>query len=49
MPHIKPNQIFPLVMIILQVIAGVIYLLTGDIKKAVYWFAAAVLNVVVTF
>jgi hypothetical protein len=49
MPHIKPSQIFPLILIILQVIAGVVSLITGEPKKAVYWFAAAVLNAVVTF
>ena len=42
-------RLLPIVMIILSVGAGVVYLWYGDIRHAVYWFAAAVLNVSVTF
>jgi len=41
--------LFPIVMIILDVGAGIVYLCNGDVKKAIYWFAAAVLNAAVTF
>lgn len=43
------KYIFPLLLIALDVGAAAIYLFDGDIKKAVYWVAAAVLNVCVTF
>lgn len=42
-------KIFPLILIVLDVGAGVVYACGGDIRKAVYWIAAAVLNVAVTF
>ena len=42
-------RLLPIIMIILSVGAGAIYLWQGDIRHAVYWFAAAVLNVSVTF
>lgn len=43
------KYIFPLLLIALDVGAAAVYLFDGDIKKAVYWIAAAVLNVCVTF
>lgn len=43
------KYIFPITLIILDVCAAVVYLYGGDIKKAVYWIAAAVLNICVTF
>ena len=48
-PKIKPEYIFPLLLILLDVGAAIIYALQKDYKKAVYWIAAAVLNVTVTF
>lgn len=45
----KAQYIFPLVLIILDVCAGVVCFYTGDWKKAIYWIAAAVLNWAVTF
>ena len=45
----KSTYIFPLVLIILDVLAGVVFLCHGDIKKFIYWMAAAVLNITVTF
>lgn len=45
----KKEYIFPLLLIALDVGAAVMYLAHGDIKKAIYWIAAAVLNVCVTF
>ena len=45
----KQTMFFPLVLIVMQVGAAVMYLVNRDYKKAVYWFAAAVLNAAVTF
>ena len=45
----KTEQIFPLVLIILNVLAGIVCLAKGDIRMFIYWMAAAVLNIVVTF
>ena len=45
----KPTYIFPAVMIIIDIGAAVMCILGKDYKKAVYWFAAAVLNAAVTF
>lgn len=49
MTKIKPEYIFPLLLILLDVGAAIIYTMQKDYKKAVYWLAAAVLNVTVTF
>lgn len=49
MTKIKPEYIFPLLLILLDVGAAIIYAVQKDYKKAVYWLAAAVLNVTVTF
>ncbi|MGN0598913.1 MAG: hypothetical protein ACI4JK_03365 [Oscillospiraceae bacterium] len=46
---IRPEQVFPLVLILLDLAAAVVYLQQKDYKKAVYWVAAAVLNITVTF
>jgi uncharacterized membrane protein len=45
----KSNYIFPLILIVLDIGAAVMYAVNKDYKKAVYWLAAAVLNVTVTF
>ena len=45
----KTEQIFPLILIILQVLAGIVYLFCGNLRMFIYWVAAAVLNIVVTF
>ena len=42
------TKIFPLIMILLDCAAAGVYLYDGDIKKAVYWLAAAVLTITVT-
>lgn len=49
MVKIKPEYIFPLLLILLDLGAVVIYAVQKDYKKAVYWIAAAVLNITVTF
>jgi hypothetical protein len=46
---IKPTQIFPLILIALDVAAAVVYAVHGDWKKAIYWSAAAVLSVTAVF
>ena len=43
------TKIFPLILIILQFAAAVMYGVAKNGRMAVYWFAAAVLNVAVTF
>lgn len=43
------KYIFPSALILLDVFAAGVYLFGGDIKKAIYWLAAAVLNICVTF
>lgn len=41
--------IFPMVLICLDVGASLVYAFNKDYKMAIYWFAAAILNVCVTF
>lgn len=41
--------IFPLVLIALDLGAAILYGTSGDVRKVVYWIAAAVLNAAVTF
>lgn len=43
------EKIFPALLIILDFGAAVVYGTQGDIRKTVYWIAAAVLNIAVTF
>ena len=45
----KTEQIFPLVLIILDALAGIVCFAKGDIRMFIYWMAAAVLNITVTF
>lgn len=45
----KSQYIFPLLLIALDIGAAVVYGISGDLRKVVYWIAAAVLNVTVTF
>lgn len=45
----KNEHIFPTLLIVLDILAGVVYLRHGDVKKFIYWIAAAVLNITVTF
>ncbi len=42
-------QLFPTIMIALSVCSAIMYLIDGDYRKAIYWFAAAVLSATVTF
>lgn len=44
------QQIFPLVLIILDLLAAVVYGVADmNVRKVVYWVAAAVLTITVTF
>ncbi len=43
------EKIFPITLIALDICAAVVYGWQGDVRHAVYWFAAAVLTICVTF
>lgn len=43
------TKIFPTILIALDLGAAVVYGISGDWRKTVYWLAAAVLNAAVTF
>ena len=45
----KKEYIFPIVLIVLDVAAGLMYAYNGDYKKLIYWIAAATLTITVTF
>lgn len=45
----KTTQIFPTILIVLNLCSSVVCGCCGDWKKLVYWVAAAVLNITVTF
>lgn len=40
---------FPLVLIILDVCASIVYASVGDLRRCIYWAAAAVLTASITF
>ncbi|MGN0619210.1 MAG: hypothetical protein ACI4J7_09345 [Ruminiclostridium sp.] len=46
---IKPEQILPLILILIDIAAAIVCFVQHENKKAVYWIAAAVLNWTVTF
>lgn len=43
------QYVFPVLLILLDIGTGIVYAAGGDIRKTVYWIAAAVLIVAVTF
>jgi len=43
------DRIFPIAIISLDIGAAIIYAVQGDYRRAVYWIAAAVLTVTVTY
>lgn len=45
----RMQYIFPSVLIALNIAAGIMCFISKDYKKGVYWLAAAVLNISVTF
>ena len=40
---------FPALLIVLDMGAAAIYALDGDVRRAIYWLAAAILTAAVTF
>ena len=42
-------KFFPTILIVLDVAAGFVYLSGGDVRKFVYWIAAAILTTAVTY
>lgn len=45
----KSQHIFPILLILLDLGAAAVYGMAGDMRKVIYWIAAAVLNITVTF
>jgi hypothetical protein len=45
----KITHLFPMLLILLDIGASAMYVSNGEWKQAVYWLAAAVLNICVTF
>ena len=45
----KPQYIFPSILIALDVGAAISYGVARDLRMVIYWIAAAVLNAAVTF
>lgn len=43
------TRVFPTIMIALSIGAAVVYAWAGDVRRAIYWTAAAVLTASVTF
>ena len=43
------EKIFPVILIVLDICSGAVYAAKGDLRHAVYWLAAAVLTICVTF
>jgi len=46
--QMRPEHIFPILLVILDIGAAIVCLLSGDTVRFVYWIAAAVLTVCVT-
>ena len=43
------TRLFPTVLILLDVAAAVVYAVDGDLRRTIYWLAAAILTATVTF
>lgn len=46
---IAPEQVLPLLLIIIDLLAAIVCFIQNEPKKGVYWIAAAILNWTVTF
>jgi len=46
---IEKTKVLPTALIVIDVAAGIVYLSSGDVRKTIYWFAAAALTAVVTY
>lgn len=44
-----PAKFLPTVLMLIDIGAGVVYLCGGDIRRFIYWMAAATLTATVTF
>ena len=42
-------RLFPCALIALDVLSGMVYLCYGDVRRFIYWIAAATLTATVTF
>jgi hypothetical protein len=42
-------KIFPIIMMVLNLMAAISYLVKGDIRHTIYWVAACVLTASITF
>lgn len=49
MKIIGSPKFFPAVLMLLDICAAVVYMREKDMRKVIYWLAAAVLNAAVTF
>ena len=47
--NVKPEQILPTVLMAIDIGAGLVYLMRGNLRLFVYWLAAATLTACVTF
>jgi hypothetical protein len=45
----KTDLVFPTALIVLDICAGAVYLAQGDVRRFIYWTAAAVLTASVTY
>lgn len=45
---VNMSKLFPVILIVLDFGASVVYFAYGDIKRAIYWVAAGVLTICVT-
>lgn len=45
----KVEHIFPSLLIAMNLGAALVYGMQGNVEKVVYWIAAAILNITVTF
>lgn len=43
------KYLFPTILIILDILAGIVYFIYGDWKKGIYWIAAAILSACVVY
>ena len=43
------TRVFPVILIVLDCAASAVYAAHGDVRRCIYWFAAATLTATVTF
>ena len=42
------TKIFPITLIVLDLLASIVYFSSGDVKRGIYWIAAMTLTITVT-